>query len=121
MFALIKSGVVVAINKTGFENAVLSEQDEIIEQENPIMGKLWDGKKLTTSKKSLAKDAQKHAIEQLNKADAELKLTNENSSRAEYTRAELVAYKEALRDYVRNKDGVLVISTKKPEINGGFI
>jgi len=121
MFALIQSGVVVAVNKTGFDNAVLSKVDEIIEHDSPEMGKLWDGKTFTTSNESLAKDAQKHAIEQLNKADVELVLTGENSSRAKYTIAELVTYKEALRDYVRGEDGVLVISTEKPEINGGIL
>ena len=121
MFALLQNNVVVAVNKSGFGNAVLSKEDKIIEHDNPEMGKLWDGKKLTTSKESLAKDAQKHVIEQLNKADSQLVLTNENSSRATYTIAELITYKEALRDYVRDEDGVLVISTEKPEINGGIL
>ena len=121
MFALIQNNIVVAVNKSGFGNAVLSKEDKIIEHDNPEMGKLWDGKNFTTSKKSSAKDAQKHVIEQLNKADSQLVLTNENSSRATYTIAELITYKEALRDYVRDEDGVLVISTEKPEINGGIL
>ena len=121
MFALLQNNVVVAVNKTGFSNAVLSKQDEIIEHENPIIGKLWNGKKFTTSKESLAKDAQKHVVKQLNKADSQLVLTNEYSSRAVYGADELIVYKEALRNYVRNEDGVLVISTEKPEINGGIL
>jgi len=38
MFALIKSGVVVATNKDGFGNAVLSAGDEIVENSSAAIG-----------------------------------------------------------------------------------
>jgi hypothetical protein len=71
--------------------------------------------------KSLAENEQSYVIEQMGKADAHLKLTNEYSSRAVYGADELIVYKEALRNYVRDEDGVLVISTDKPKINGGIL
>lgn len=44
MYALLKDKECIAINYIGFENAVLSENMMIVEHDNPLVGKIFNGK-----------------------------------------------------------------------------
>jgi hypothetical protein len=44
MYALIQNGKVVATNNAGFGNAVLTKYDEVIENDDAVVGLLWNGK-----------------------------------------------------------------------------
>lgn len=50
MFALIKDGLVTCVNSSGFQNAIIGDNESILEFELVSVGNFWDGSTLHKSK-----------------------------------------------------------------------
>lgn len=66
----------------------------------------------------IANQEQAWVVSELNNADILLSLAQEGSKRAVHTAEEVIVYKEALRDYVQNVEGVLTVVGERPVLGG---